>query len=192
MASSDHLLDLIRSTPDTHGLLRASFEFGIDRKECGHGLGLTSGEPLEPIAGDFTGGAYFLCVEKGGWRAVVFASSDGAGGLIADDLVDALEIIIGLAWQECLGFSGGCDLQVMQTSAQHLETYRVSANPEITEERARVAAALSLRVLPLADLAIRLHTAPSRTEPDYVVVEDGEVFGPPFGEFSGPRHGGCR
>ncbi|MFB6627123.1 hypothetical protein ACFCWD_23415 [Streptomyces sp. NPDC056374] len=41
---------------------------------------------------------------------MVFASSDGAGGLIADDLVDALEITIGLAWQDYLGFSGGGDL----------------------------------------------------------------------------------
>ncbi|WP_055600299.1 hypothetical protein [Streptomyces aureus] len=192
MASSDHLLDLIRSMRDIHGLLRASFEFDIERKECGDGLRLASGEPLEPIAGDFTGGAYFLCAEKGGRRAVVFASSEGAGGLIADDLAGALEIIIGLEWQDCLGFSGGGDLEVMQTSAQHLETYLIRANPEIAEERARVAAALSLRVLPVPDLVIRLHAAASRTKPEYVVTDDGDVFDPPFGEYSEPRHGGWR
>lgn len=192
MTPSDHLLGLIRSRPDIHGLLRAFFEFDIARKECGDGLRLASGEPLEPIAGDFTGGAYFLCAEKGGRRAVVFASSEGAGGLIADDLADALEIIIGLAWQDCLGFSGGGDLEVMQTSAQHLETRLIRTSPEIPEERARVAAALSLSVLPVRDLVIRLHAAASRTEPEYVVTDDGDLFGPPFGEYSEPRHGGWR
>ncbi|MGW4224309.1 hypothetical protein ACWEG1_12720 [Streptomyces bauhiniae] len=192
MASSDHLLDLIRSMPDIHELLRTSFEFDIERKGCGDDLRLASGEPLEPIAGDFTGGAYFLCAEKGGRRAVVFASSEGAGGLIADDLAGALEIIIGLAWQDCLGFSGGGDLEVMQNSAQHLETRLNRTNPEIAEERARVAAALSLRVLPIPDLVIRLHTAASRTEPEYLATDDRDLFDPPFGEYWEPRHGGWR
>ncbi|WP_028803767.1 hypothetical protein [Streptomyces sp. 142MFCol3.1] len=193
MASNDHLLDLIQSMPDIHGLLRGSFEFDIHRRECGDGLRLATGAPLEPIAGDSTGGAYFLCAEEGGRRAVVFASSEGAGGLIADDLASALEIIIGLGWQDCLGFSGGGDLDVMQASAQHLEKHPARADPEIAEERARVAAALSLRVLPVPDLVIRLHAAASRTEPNYVVTsDDGDVYDLPFGEYLEPRHGGWR
>ncbi|PBC70330.1 hypothetical protein BX265_7743 [Streptomyces sp. TLI_235] len=193
MASSDHLLDLIQGTPDIRGLLRASFEFDIERKECGAGLKLASGAPLEPIAGDFTGGAYFLCTEEGGRRPVVFASSEGEGGLIADDLADALEIIIGLQWRDCLSFSGSGDLEVMLASAQHLERYLARDNPEIAEERARVAAGLSLRVLPVPDLVIRLEEAASRTEPHYVVVtDDGDVYDPLFGEYSEPRHGGWR
>ncbi|MEU5668021.1 hypothetical protein [Streptomyces longwoodensis] len=178
--------------PDIHGLLRASFEFDIERNEPGGEFRLASGEPLEPIAGDFTGGTYFLCPERGGRCAMVFASSEGAGGLIADDLAGALEIIIGLAWQDCLGFSGGGDLGVMQTSAQHLETRLIRTNPEIAEERARVAAALSLRALPVSDLVIRLHAAASRTEPHYVVTDGRDLYGPPFGEYSAPRHGGWR
>jgi hypothetical protein len=100
--------------------------------------------PLEPITGDFTGGTYFLCGEEGGRRPVVFASSDGEGGLIAADLPDALEIILGLQWRDCLGFSDGGDVEVMLASAQHLERYLAMDNPEIAEERARVDAALSL------------------------------------------------
>ncbi|MGW0535572.1 hypothetical protein [Streptomyces sp. NPDC003032] len=193
MASSDQLLDLIQRTPDIHGLLRASFEFDVERKERGVGLRLASGAPLEPIAGDFTGGAYFPCTEEGGRRPVVFATSEGEGGLIADDLADALEIIVGLQWRDCLSFSGGGDLKVMLASAQHLERYLARDNPEIAEERARVAAALSLRVLPVPDLVIRLEEATSRTEPHYVVVtDDGDVYDPLFGEYLEPRHGGWR
>ncbi|MER5217620.1 hypothetical protein ABT063_45695 [Streptomyces sp. NPDC002838] len=193
MTSSGHLLDLIQNTPDIHGLLRSSFGFDVGRKGCGDGLRLASGAPLEPIAGELAGGAYFLCAEEDGRRPVVFASSEGEGGLIADDLADALEIIIGLAWQDCLGFSGGGDVEVMQVSAQHLERSLARDNPEIAKERAHVAAALSLRVVPVTDLVIRLQEAASRTEPAYVVTtEDGQAYDPPFGEHSEPRHGGWR
>ncbi|MFE2685538.1 hypothetical protein [Streptomyces mirabilis] len=193
MTSSDHLLDLIQSRPDVHELLRSSFSFDIERKRCGDGLRLASGRSLEPIAGEFAGGAYLLCTEEDGRRPVVFASSEGEGGLIADDLAGALEIIIGLAWQDCLGFSGGGNVKVMQVSAQHLERSLARDNPEIAEERAAVAAALSLRVVPVADLVIRLQEAASKTEPDYVVVdEDGQAYDSPFGAYSEPRLGGWR
>uniref|UniRef100_A0AAU3HQR1 Uncharacterized protein n=1 Tax=Streptomyces sp. NBC_01393 TaxID=2903851 RepID=A0AAU3HQR1_9ACTN len=193
MTSSNHLLDLIQSRPDIQELLRSSFSFDIERKRCGDGLRLASGRSLEPIAGEFAGGAYLLCTEEDGRQPVVFASSDGEGGLIADDLAGALEIIIGLAWQDCLGFSGGGNVKVMQVSAQHLERSLARDNPEIAEEGAAVAAALSLRVVPVADLVIRLQEAASRTEPDYVVVdEDGQAYDSPFGEYSEPRLGGWR
>lgn len=193
IASSDHLLALIGNTPDLRELLRSPFGFDIGRKRYGDGLRLASGAPLEPIAGESAGGAYFLCAEKAGRRPVVFASSEGEGGLIADDLADALEIVIGLAWQDCLTFSGRGDVEVMQVSAQHLERSLTRGNPELAEERATAAAALSLRVVPVADLVVRLHAAASRTEPDYMVTtDDGEAYDPPFGELSEPRHGGWR
>ena len=62
--------------------------------------------------------------------------------LLADDLADALEIIIGLPW---------------------------------------------------TDLVTRLHAAASKTEPDCVVTdENGQAFGPLFGEHVEPRSGGWR
>ncbi|CAM5530196.1 hypothetical protein [Streptomyces coeruleorubidus] len=164
MTSRDPLLDLIQNTSDIRGLLRASFGFDIGRKQCGDGLRLASGAPLEAIAGDFAGGAFFLCAEEGGRRPVVFANSEGEGGLLADNLAGALEIIIGLAWQDCLSFSRGGDVKVMQISARHLERYLARDNPNIAEERARVAAALSLRVLPVADSSsacVRRHRGPN-------------------------------
>ncbi|MFE5859979.1 hypothetical protein ACFQ77_05390 [Streptomyces virginiae] len=94
MTSSDHLLDLIRTTPEIDLLLRSSFGFDTHRKHNGEDLRLASGAPLETIAGEFAGGAYFLCAERNGRRPVVFASSEGEGGPLADDLAEALEIVI--------------------------------------------------------------------------------------------------
>lgn len=193
MTSSDHLLDLIRTTPEIDLLLRSSFGFDIHRKHNGDGLRLASGAPLEAIAGEFAGGAYFLCAERNGRRPVVFASSEGEGGLLADDLADALGIMIGLEWRDCLSFSGGGDVEVMQISARHLHRSRDKNNPDIGDEAAQAAAALSLRIVPVADLVVRLHAAASKTEPDYVVADDdGQEFDPPFGEYVEPRHGGWR
>ncbi|AQT71157.1 hypothetical protein [Streptomyces sp. fd1-xmd] len=194
MASSDRrLLDLIQNTPEVDLLLRSSFGFDIHRKHYGEGLKLASGAPLEVIAGESAGGAYFLCAEQNGRRPVVFASSEGEGGLLADDLADALEIIIGLEWHDCLSFSGGGDVEVMQISAQHLQRTRDKYNPDIDNEAAQVAAALSLSIVPVTDLVIRLQAAASKTEPDYVVTdENGQAFDPLFGEHPEPRHGGWR
>jgi hypothetical protein len=192
MTPCDRLLCLIQDTPDIERCLR-SFGFDIQRKRYGDGLRLASGAPLEAIAGESAGGAYFLCHEKNGRRPVVFASSEGQGGLFADDLASALEIIIGLAWQDCLGFSGGGDVQVMQVSARHAERYLAEEKPDIAEDRAQAAAALSLRVVPVPDLVVRLHDAASRTVPGYVVVtEDGDEYDTLFGPYSEPRAGGWR
>jgi hypothetical protein len=191
VTSSDYLLDLIQATPEIDLLLRSSFGFDVHRKHNGDGLKLASGAPLEGIAGESAGGAYFVCAERNGRRPVVFASSEGEGGLLADDLTDALEIIIGLEWRDCLSFSGGGDVEVMQISAQNLERSRDKCNPDIDNEAARVAAALSLRIVPASELVIRLQAAASKTEPDYVVTDDdGQAFDPPFGEHMEPRHGG--
>lgn len=162
--SSDRLLGLIRSTPEIDLLLRSSFGFDVHRKHYGEDLRLASGAPLKVIAGESAGGAYFLCAEQNGRRPVVFASSEGEGGLLADDLADALEIVIGLDY-----------------------------NPDIDNDAARVAGALSLRIVPVTDLVIRLQAAASKTEPDCVVTdENGQSFGPLFGEHLEPRHGGWR
>ncbi|MCX4458233.1 hypothetical protein OG585_37535 [Streptomyces sp. NBC_01340] len=193
MTSSDNLLDLIQNTPEIDLLLRSSFGFDIHRKHYGEGLRLASGAPLEVVAGESAGGAYFLCAEQNGRRPVVYASSEGEGGLLADDLTDALEIIIGLEWHDCLSFSGGGDVEVMQSSARHLERSRDKYNPDIDNEAAQVAAALSLRIVPVSDLVIRLQSAASKTEPHYVVTdEDGQAFDSLFGEHLEPRHGGWR
>ena len=191
MTSSDPLLDLIQNTPEIDLLLRSSFDFDIHRKHYGEGLRLASGAPLEVIAGESAGGAYLLCAEQNGRRPVVYASSEGEGGLLADDLGEALEIIIGLEWHDCLTFSGGGDVEVMQASARRLEQSRDKYNPDIDDEAAQVATALSLRIVPVADLVIRLHAAASKTEANYAVVdENGQEFGPLFGEHLEPRHGG--
>ncbi|WP_189218950.1 MULTISPECIES: hypothetical protein [Streptomyces] len=185
MNSTDHLLALIRDIPDVADLLHSSFEFGIFRNEHGEAVRAASGASLEPIAGDWAGGTFFLCHDEDGRRPVIYASSEGQGGLIADDLKQALEIITGLAvWQDCLKFSGSGRLEAMEAAAVLLEKDRVSDEPAIVDHRAQVAAALSLDQMPMSELVARLRSAVMRTEPDHLVVtESGDEYESLFGEF---------
>ncbi|MFF3459608.1 hypothetical protein ACFYXH_35985 [Streptomyces sp. NPDC002730] len=185
MTSTDHLLALIRDTPGIADLLHSSFEFGIFRNDHGEAVRAASGAALEAIAGDWAGGTFFLCHDEDGRRPVVFASSEGQGGVIAGDLRAALEIITGLAvWQDCLKFSGGGSLEAMGAAAALLERDRVRDEPEIAEHRARIAAALSLRQVPVPELVVRLRDAVTSTEPGHVVVtESGDEYESLFGTF---------
>ncbi|MGW0631985.1 hypothetical protein [Streptomyces sp. NPDC002758] len=194
MTSTDHLLALIRDTPDVADLLHSSFEFGIFRNEHGEAVRAASGASLEAIAGDWAGGTFFLCHDEDGHRPVMYASSEGQGGLIADDLKAALEVITGLAvWQDCLKFSGGGSLEAMNAAAVLLERDLVRGKPEIAEHRARVAAALSLGQAPVPELLARLRNAVARTEPGHVVVtESGEEYESLFGTFVPPDNPGWR
>jgi hypothetical protein len=179
------LLILIRDTPGIADLLHSSFEFGISPNDHGEAVRVASGAALERIAGDWAGGTFFLCQDQDGRRPVVFASSEGQGGVIAHDLKAALEIVTGLAvWQDCLKFSGGGSPETMEAAATLLERDLVRDEPEIAEHRARVAVALSLHRVPVPELVARLRDAVTSTEPDHVVVtESGDEYESLFGTF---------
>jgi hypothetical protein len=190
MTRCDRLLSLIRSSSDTAEAL-ASFGFDVHRAPPGARWRSVSGRGLEAVAGEFTGGTYLWCPEESGRRAVVFAGSEGEGGLIAGDLASALETVIGLEWQDVLTFSGGGDAETMRVSAGHLERRLRRDRPEIDRERAHLAAALGLRVVPRADLAARLRDAVARTGPDHTPLDDdGLPCDTLFGGYTEPRAGG--
>ena len=91
-ASLTDLLALIRTTPWIAELLAIRFDFDVTRTDPVEQVWLANAEPLAPIAGDAAGGT-FLTTPFGG---VVYASSEGEGGLIADNLRDALALVVGL------------------------------------------------------------------------------------------------
>ena len=78
--------------------LLTDFDFDIARVAHGPAepVRLPGGEHLEMVAGDAAGGAYLL-VGTGRDRPVVYAGSEGEGGLIATTLRDALGLVVGLS-----------------------------------------------------------------------------------------------
>ncbi|KUM68580.1 hypothetical protein [Streptomyces griseorubiginosus] len=189
MASDDEILDSIRRDSTLAELLWRVCEFDLSRGDHGEPVQLSSGVSLEAVAGDFTGGTFFLCGDRGSERPVLYASSEGQSGLIGRSLTEALEIMIGLpSWWDCLKFSGSGDLEVMRATAANLERDEIRDEPELHADRARVAKALHLERESLSFLVTRLHAAVSATAPDFLLtVETGEEYDPLFGPWL-PSH----
>ncbi|WP_329613303.1 hypothetical protein OG244_08330 [Streptomyces brevispora] len=185
VTSEDDILGLIGQDPDLAELLWHTCEFDLTRGDQGEPVRLSSGRALEGIAGDFTGGTFFLCGERGTNRPVLYASSEGQAGLIGRTLTEALEIMVGLpSWWDCLKFSGDGDLTAMQSAAEHLARDLVGDQPEIGAQRAKIATTLSLDLAPVPVLLARLRDAVAGTTPDFVLtVETGEQYETLFGSF---------
>src|SRR6185312_13236499 len=91
--------------------------------------------------------------------------------------------MIGLpSWQDCLGYSGGGDLAVMRSTAEHLRRDELRDRPESDARRAELATALSLDLATVPVLLARLRDAVAGTSPDHVYSDEtGEyesLFGP--------------
>ncbi|MET8410944.1 hypothetical protein ABZV34_23075 [Streptomyces sp. NPDC005195] len=96
---TDHALRLLRRNRRLAELAAFPFSFDIDRAEHAEDVRLASGGPLEPIAGDDTGGTYFVC----GDGSVLYADSEGSAGVIGDSVDEALEVLVGLpGWHDHL------------------------------------------------------------------------------------------
>lgn len=94
--------------PDSARLreLLAYFEFDVSRAKTREGASISCGDALEPVAGDFSGGQFYLCGDARSERPVLYASSEGQAGLIADGLREAVELVVGLPhWHDCLTFA---------------------------------------------------------------------------------------
>lgn len=184
------ILDSIRGDSGLAELLWRVCEFDLSRGDHGEPVRLSSGLALEVVAGDFTGGTFFLCGDGGKDRPVLYASSEGQAGLIGQSLTEALEIMVGLpSWWDCLKFSGSGDLTVMRTAADHLRHDELEDQPEIGAHRVRLAAALGLEFGSFPALLARLHAAVSATTPDFVLADEtGEAYEPLFGPWLPSRN----
>jgi hypothetical protein len=176
--SDDEILEMVRQDRGLAELLREVCEFDLMRSDHGEPVRLSSGHPLEGIAGDFTGGTFFLCGEPRPIRPVLYASSEGQAGLIGQSLAEALEVMIGLpCWWDCLKFSGGGDLVAMQSAAEHLRRDELRNQPEIGAQRILIARALSLDLATVPVLLARLRNAMAGTTPDFLLTaETGEAY----------------
>lgn len=157
----DELLATIAGTPWIARLL-GDFDFSVERVANGptEAVSLPDGTALDMVAGDAAGGAYLLAgAADGADRAVVYAGSEGEGGLIAASLRDALALVVGLpsihdALTVPFGTDGGAGLRahLAAADAEIREDW-----PALDDDRARLRAALDL---PAADgLLEALHAA---------------------------------
>lgn len=152
------LLAQIKATPWLADILATHFDFDLTRTVPLEPVRLPGGEPLTPIAGDASGGTYLQTAAG----AVVYAGSEGEGGLIALSLRDTLALRVGLAsLHDALAKPLGVELRLWLAECdEEIREDDVASGPGwmgIDEARARVRKALEL---PPADgLLAGLHNA---------------------------------
>lgn len=179
---TDRALRLLRQSPHLAEL--AAFPFNFDLARAAHGhveeVRLASGGPLEVVAGDDTGGTYFVCADG----SVLYADSEGGAGVLGSSVDVALDILTGLpGWHDCLGLSPqDGEEKILACVAETEEEMREYHG--IDDERAELRAALGFPERSAVELVGMLHAALSRTEPDFVLLnaEEGcayELIGPP-------------
>ncbi|GHJ44388.1 hypothetical protein Cs7R123_17300 [Catellatospora sp. TT07R-123] len=151
------LLAQIQASPWLADLLAQRFDFDLTRTDPVEQVHLAGGVPLTPIAGDSAGGT-FLLTPSG---AVVYAGSEGEGGLIAHDLRDALALVVGVAnLHDALSLPPGEDL--LRALAELDEEIRQDdaldpGGQTLDEARAQARQALDLP--PVEGLLAALHAA---------------------------------
>lgn len=153
------LLAQIQDTPWIAELLASRFDFDLSRTEPVEDVHLADGQTLTPFAGDAGGGTYLLTPSG----SVVYAGSEGEGGLIAHTLKDTLALVVGLpSLHDALSGPLDDDLLARLTEADEeiREQDREDADPswpDLDESRVRLRDALDL---PAAEsLLAGLHAA---------------------------------
>ncbi|WP_345709284.1 hypothetical protein [Kitasatospora paranensis] len=172
MTRLDRALELLRRHRELADLAAFPFDFDLDRAEHGEAVRLASGASLQAVAGDDTGGTYFLC-QSG---EVLYASSEGEAGLLGESVDEALEVLIGLpGWRDCTGLDLRTDAAGPTAAAARAEDdIRGSYAPQLDADRRTLLAGLGLRRHPHPDLIRRLHRSLRRTEPDFVLLNADE------------------
>ncbi|GLX50440.1 hypothetical protein Shyhy01_33900 [Streptomyces hygroscopicus subsp. hygroscopicus] len=143
---SPSALDLIRRSPRLARLAAFPLDFDLERAEHGEEVESASGAPLTGIAGDDTGGTYFLCAGDG----VRCADSDGRAGLIGRGVEDVRELVTGLPGRRyhlALPPDTGDD-EVTAAARAHEADPRASYAPGLDAHRAGLLAGLGSRRRP--------------------------------------------
>lgn len=168
---TDRVLALLRTRPDLAELAAFPFNFDVRRARHCERVHLASGSPLEPIAGDDTGGTYFLS----GGTAVLHASDDGYASLVADSVSEALEIIVRLPWW-CESITAETDEEGLRAAVRAADAQvREDFAPGLDAQRAALIHGLGLPDRPLVELLAMSEAATRRTEPYHVLLNSQDL-----------------
>ncbi|MEU8953428.1 hypothetical protein AB0C93_03890 [Streptomyces sp. NPDC048518] len=168
---TESALEILRTRPDLAELAAFPFNFDLDRAYHVEEVHLASGASLEAIAGDDTGGTYFLC----GGTTVLHASSDGAASLVAGSVEEALEILIRLPWW-CENVSAGMTEEELRAAVREGdEEARSEFAPDLEAQREALLRGLGLPNRPLTELVALDEAATANTEPDHLLLNSADL-----------------
>jgi hypothetical protein len=111
--------------------------------------GLKSGEPLQVIGKDASGGRFCTFPAASDFSGrLLFADSEGRAGVIADSLTDGVRMMIALpTWRDCLQFSGGGKIKEMRRAEELSKRHFQKYHPGAEANRAKLSQAFALAPL---------------------------------------------
>ncbi|EOD70217.1 hypothetical protein [Amycolatopsis vancoresmycina] len=168
------MLDRIRDNARATALLANVFDFDLTRQDPVERVHLASGGKLQVAAGDAAGGTFFVC--DGG--PVLYASSEGTAGIVAEDSTAAVRLVTGLpTWQDVVACAPDVDAMRAAFEASYAELRE--EEPELDRLRAEVAAELELDEVPVEELLASLSVCLTELSPGFVLLnEDGDEYEP--------------
>ncbi|MET8996816.1 hypothetical protein [Amycolatopsis sp. Hca4] len=168
------MLDRLRDNTRAAKLLADVFDFDVTRLDPVEPVRLASGGALQAVAGDASGGTFFVC--DGG--PVLYADSEGSAGVLAADLEGAIRLVVGVpTWPDVVACAP--DLDAMRDAFEASYAELEEDEPAIDRLRAEVAAELELGQVPLEDLLTSLSACLTELSPAYVLLnEDGDAYEP--------------
>ena len=140
-------------------------------------------KPFRIIAGEGAGGSYIAYGDEPvELRTVLYASSEGQFGKIAQSLAECIAILLALPyWQDLLKFSGGGKLDEMRITETHMKTEYREDYPDLDDAKRRIEEKLDLPVL--TDPIATLHDNIQSTE-CVMLARDGYNWESLFNTFS--------
>ncbi|WP_242547125.1 hypothetical protein [Amycolatopsis sp. MtRt-6] len=168
------MLDSIRKSARAATLLRDVFDFDIARLDPVEPVRPASGGELRAIAGDASGGTFFVCDDG----PVLYASSEGGAGIIATDVAGLLRLIVGVpTWQDVVPAAPGLDAMRDAFGSSYAEMS--SYEPRIDEARAEITAELELGPATVEEVLASLSRCLTELSPGYVLLnENGDEYEP--------------
>lgn len=182
-------LQTLTEAVDLHSLLDYPLEFRLlsstERQEAAKWFTVESEELFDPIAEDGTGGRFMLGQRSG---HILFVSSEGQAGVIAASLEELLRLLLlPVAWQDLLKFSGGGQLIEMQRClkelAQPLHDDEFERAEELAAAQAELIQELGLAADPQS-VSLLQHAVNVLSKRVRVVSPDGHAFDELFNTFT--------
>ncbi|MEV6873261.1 hypothetical protein [Amycolatopsis sp. NPDC051128] len=166
------MFDRLRTNTRASALLAEVFDFDIARLDPVEPVRLASGGELRAVAGDASGGTFFVC-DNG---PVLYADSEGTAGIVAADLDSVLRLVVGVpTWQDVVAHVP--DLDAMRAAFEFSYAEMKEHEPRIDQLCSEAATELEFDQVAVEELLMSLNTCLTELSPDYVLLnENGDEY----------------
>ena len=168
------MLDRLRKNARAAALLADVFDFDIARLDPVEPVRLGSDGELRAVAGDASGGTFFVCDDG----PVLYAGSEGSAGIVATDPDAVVRLVVGVpTWHDVV--SSAPDVKAMRASFESSYAEMREYEPRIDEFRAEAVAELELGQVAVEELLASLSRCLTELSPGYVLLnENGDEYDP--------------